>query len=160
MTDAQNPVEPAGDATPPAQATFYELVGGAPTFRRLVHRFYQGVADDPLLRPMYPEPDLAGAEDRLRMFLEQYWGGPHTYSEQRGHPRLRMRHVPYKIGAAERDAWLGHMRDAIDELELPDELDSTLWRYLTAAADSLVNDFGPQGGAAGGITSPSLRVIG
>jgi hemoglobin len=165
MTDAKTPAEPAGDPTPPAQATFYELVGGAPTFRRLVHRFYQGVADDPVLRPMYPEPDLAGAEDRLRMFLEQYWGGPHTYSEQRGHPRLRMRHVPFKIGATERDAWLGHMRDAIDELQLPDELDATLWRYLTAAADSLVNDFGPQrpgpqGGASGGVTSPSLRVIG
>ncbi len=160
MTDAQIPAEPAGDATPPTQATFYGLVGGAPTFRRLVHRFYQGVADDPLLRPMYPEPDLAGAEDRLRMFLEQYWGGPHTYSEQRGHPRLRMRHVPYKIGAAERDAWLGHMRDAIDELRLSPELDATLWRYLTAAADSLVNDFGLQGSASGGVTPPSLRVIG
>ena len=142
------------------QATFYELVGGAPAFRRLVHRFYQGVADDPLLRPLYPEPDLAGAENRLRMFLEQYWGGPHTYSEQRGHPRLRMRHVPYKIGLAERDAWLGHMRDAIDELALPAELDATLWRYLTSAADSLVNDLGPHSGGPGEFNPPSLRVIG
>ncbi len=149
----------ASDAAPPAQATFYELVGGAPTFRRLVHRFYQGVADDPLLRPLYPEPDLEGAEWRLRTFLEQYWGGPHTYSEQRGHPRLRQRHVPYKIGAAERDAWLRHMRDAIDEVDLPAELDATLWRYLVAAAESLVNDFGPSGGERG-IAPPTLRVIG
>jgi hemoglobin len=129
--------------TEPASASFYDLVGGAETFRRLVHRFYQGVADDPILRPLYPEPELSGAEDRLRMFLEQYWGGPHTYSEQRGHPRLRMRHVPFKIGFVERDAWLRHMRDAIDELELAPELDAMLWSYLTAAADSLVNDFGP-----------------
>jgi len=82
------------------------------------------------------------------MFLEQYWGGPRTYSEQRGHPRLRMRHVPFKIGASERDAWLRHMRDAIDELELAPELDAMLWKYLTAAADSLVNDFGPAEHAA------------
>jgi hemoglobin len=126
--------------TQPADATFYEQVGGADTFRRLVHRFYQGIADDPLLRPLYPEADLAGAEHRLRTFLEQYWGGPRTYSEERGHPRLRMRHVPYKIGFAERDAWLAHMRDAIDELGLAPEHDAALWRYLTAAADSLIND--------------------
>jgi hemoglobin len=128
--------------TQPAEANFYDLVGGAETFRRLVHRFYQGVADDPVLRPLYPEPQLTGAEDRLRMFLEQYWGGPKTYGQQRGHPRLRMRHVPFKIGPAERDAWLRHMRDSIDELELPAALDATLWQYLTAAAESLVNDFG------------------
>jgi hemoglobin len=109
---------------------------------------------------MYPEPDLAGAEERLRMFLEQYWGGPHTYSERRGHPRLRMRHVPFKIGYAERDAWLRHMRDAIDELALPAQLDATLWRYLTSAADSLVNDLGPHGGDTGEFNPPTLRVIG
>ncbi|MGH8889960.1 MAG: globin [Acidothermaceae bacterium] len=125
--------------TEPADETFYDLVGGAETFRRLVHRFYQGVADDPLLRPMYPEPELDGAERRLRMFLEQYWGGPKTYGEERGHPRLRMRHVPFRIGYAERDAWLGHMRDAIDELDLSPENDAMLWRYITMAADSLVN---------------------
>ncbi|HEX7105537.1 MAG TPA: globin [Acidothermaceae bacterium] len=159
MNDVTDDAKTARDA-PTTEASFYELVGGAPTFRRLVHRFYQGVADDPLLRPMYPEPDLAGAEERLRMFLEQYWGGPHTYSERRGHPRLRMRHVPYKIGFAERDAWLRHMRDAIDELALPAQLDATLWRYLTSAADSLVNDLGPHGGDTGEFNPPTLRVIG
>lgn len=91
--------------------SFYDAVGGEKAFRQLVHRFYQGVAKDPLLRPMYPEEDLSGAEDRLRMFLEQYWGGPTTYSQTRGHPRLRMRHSPFKIGSAERDAWLRHMRE-------------------------------------------------
>ncbi|KAB2347455.1 globin [Actinomadura rudentiformis] len=121
------------------QVTFYEAVGGEETFRRLVHRFYQGVADDPLLRPLYPEEDLGPAEDRLRLFLIQYWGGPNTYSSQRGHPRLRMRHAPFVIGEAERDAWLRHMRDAVDELELPEELDTMLWNYLTMAAQSMVN---------------------
>ena len=154
--------------TQPADATFYDLVCGAETFRRLVHRFYQGVADDPLLRPLYPEPELRGAEDRLRMFLEQYWGGPKTYGEQRGHPRLRMRHVPFRIGLAERDAWLAHMRDAIDELELPAEYDAILWKYLTAAADSLVNDFdgdaaagpAPSGRAGSNSGTTSLPIVG
>ncbi|KWX00036.1 globin [Carbonactinospora thermoautotrophica] len=121
------------------QMTFYEAVGGEETFRRLVHRFYQGVAEDPLLRPMYPEDDLPGAEERLRLFLMQYWGGPHTYSERRGHPRLRMRHAIFPITPAARDAWLRHMRDAVDELNLPEELERPLWDYLTAAAHSLVN---------------------
>src|SRR3954462_9564125 len=98
------------------QTTFYEAVGGEETFRRLVHRFYQGVAADPLLRPLYPEEDLGPAEERLRLFLIQYWGGPRTYGERRGHPRLRMRHVPFRIGAAERDAWLGPTRTARQEL--------------------------------------------
>ena len=119
--------------------SFYDEVGGAETFRRLVHRFYQGVADDPLLRPLYPEADLSGAEGRLRMFLEQYWGGPKTYGDQRGHPRLRMRHGPFRIGVAERDAWLAHMKDAVDELGLPTAQHDTLWEYLTMAANSLVN---------------------
>jgi hemoglobin len=119
--------------------TFYEAVGGEETFRRLVHRFYQGVAEDPLLRPMYPEEDLSGAEERLRMFLVQYWGGPTTYSTRRGHPRLRMRHNPFTIGVAERDAWLRHMHDAVRELGLPQELETRLWDYLVYAAHSLVN---------------------
>jgi hemoglobin len=123
----------------PEPLTFFEAVGGTETFQRLVHRFYQGVANDPLLRPMYPEDDLRGAEDRLRMFLEQYWGGPHTYSEQRGHPRLRMRHVNFPIGEAERVAWLTHMREALDELNLPEEFDAQFWGYLVMAAGSLVN---------------------
>ncbi len=119
--------------------TFFDAVGGEETFHRLVHRFYAGVADDPVLRPLYPEPDLSGAEERLRMFLVQYWGGPKTYSEQRGHPRLRMRHVGFRIGLAERDAWLRHMREAVDSLELPAEADTLLWDYLVMAAQSLVN---------------------
>jgi hemoglobin len=127
---------------PEAAPTFYDAVGGEETFRRLVHRFYQGVADDPVLRPLYPEQDLSGAEERLRMFLVQYWGGPRTYQEQRGHPRLRMRHVPFAIGEAERDAWLRHMRDAVDSLDLPESADVLLWDYLVMAAQSMVNSPG------------------
>jgi hemoglobin len=121
------------------ETSFYDAVGGEETFRRLVHRFYEGVADDPLLRPLYPEEDLTGAEERLRGFLIQYWGGPNTYSQQRGHPRLRMRHVPFVIGQAEHDAWLKHMRDAVDTLELTEEQDKRLWDYLVYAARSMVN---------------------
>ncbi|WP_344562215.1 globin [Streptomyces axinellae] len=119
--------------------TFYEQVGGEDTFRRLVRRFYQGVAEDPLLRPMYPEEDLGPAEERLTLFLMQYWGGPRTYSDSRGHPRLRMRHVPFKVDRAAHDAWLRHMRDAVDSLELPEPLETKLWDYLVYAAGSMVN---------------------
>jgi hemoglobin len=119
--------------------TFYEAVGGEQAFRRLVRRFYQGVAEDPLLRPMYPGTDLTAAEEHLRLFLMQYWGGPRTYSEQRGHPRLRMRHHPFAVTPRARDAWLSHMRDAVEELKLPEELERPLWDYLTMAAHSLVN---------------------
>ncbi|MGI5274365.1 globin [Nonomuraea sp. CA-218870] len=121
------------------ETSFYEAVGGEETFRRLVRRFYEGVADDPLLRPMYPDADLEGAEERLRKFLVQYWGGPTTYSQERGHPRLRMRHVPFVIGQQERDAWLKHMRDAVDDLGLSEEQENRLWTYLVNAAHSLVN---------------------
>jgi hemoglobin len=127
-----------------ADGSFYDQIGGAEAFGRLVHRFYQGVADDPLLRPLYPDADLGDAEVRLRMFLEQYWGGPKTYGELRGHPRLRMRHAPFRIGPAERDAWLVHMRAALDELELDAEHEATLWGYLASAAESLVNSLGGQ----------------
>jgi hemoglobin len=127
---------------PEAAPTFYDAVGGEETFRRLVHHFYAGVAEDPLLRPLYPEPDLAGAEERLRMFLVQYWGGPRTYQEQRGHPRLRMRHAPFAIGIAERDAWLRHMRAAVDSLDLPESAAVILWDYLEMAAHSMVNQPG------------------
>ena len=133
--------------TQTADESFYDQVGGAETFQRLVHRFYQGVADDALLRPLYPENDLADAEVRLRMFLEQYWGGPKTYGEVRGHPRLRMRHAPFRIGPAQRDAWLQNMRVAIDELDLEPVHEQTLWDYLTAAAESLVNDLGLEDGS-------------
>jgi hemoglobin len=121
------------------QTSFYAAVGGEETFRRLVHAFYQSVADDPVLRPVYPAKDLGPAEEHLRLFLMQYWGGPGTYSEQRGHPRLRMRHARFTIGEAERDAWLRHMRAALDDLELDESLDNQLWDYLVMAAHSLVN---------------------
>jgi hemoglobin len=122
-------------------------VGGEETFRRLVHAFYQGVADDPELRRVYPSKDLGPAEEHLRLFLIQYWGGPGTYSERRGHPRLRMRHVRFAIGEAERDAWLRHMRAALDGLGLDEALDAQLWDYLVMAAHSLVNQqpAGPSG---------------
>ncbi|GAA2228096.1 globin [Streptomyces amakusaensis] len=124
------------------EQTFYEQVGGEETFRRLVHRFYQGVAGDPLLRPMYPEEDLGPAEDRFATFLMQYWGGPRIYSEARGHPRLRMRHAPFAVDRAAHDAWLKHMRDAVDELELAPEHERQLWDYLVYAAASMVNTAG------------------
>jgi hemoglobin len=120
-------------------ADFYQRVGGEQTFRTLVERFYAGVATDPLLRPLYPEQDLGPATERLTLFLIQYWGGPNTYSAARGHPRLRMRHVPFTIGSAERDAWLRHMSDALASLELDPELAGELWSYLTTAAESLRN---------------------
>ena len=129
-----------GDVTQQAQ-TFYDAVGGHETFRLLVHRFYQGVADDTVLRPLYPEEDLTGAEDRLRTFLEQYWGGPTTYSEQRGHPRLRMRHAPFRANPEARDRWLHHMKAAVDSLGLLPEQHAMLWDYLERAAFSLVTTF-------------------
>jgi hemoglobin len=121
------------------ETSFYEAVGGESTFRRLVDEFYAGVAGDPLLRPLYPEADLGPAADRLRMFLIQYWGGPGTYSQQRGHPRLRMRHAPFRVGPAERDAWLRHMRAAVDSLGLAADQDRVLWDYLERAAYFMVN---------------------
>lgn len=121
------------------ELSFFEAVGGEETFRRLTRRFYQGVAADPMLRAVYPSKDLGPAEEHLRLFLIQYWGGPGTYSERRGHPRLRMRHVHFAIGEAERDAWLRHMRTALDELDLDEAHDAQLWDYLVMAAQSLVN---------------------
>jgi hemoglobin len=121
------------------EISFYEAVGGEETFRRLTHLFYQGVAADPELRAVYPSKDLGPAEEHLRLFLIQYWGGPATYNELRGHPRLRMRHRHFVIGEAERDAWLRHMRAALDEIGLPPALDAQLWDYLVMAAHSLVN---------------------
>jgi hemoglobin len=121
------------------ETSFYEAVGGEETFHRLVARFYQLAAADPVLRPVYPSQNLGAAEEHLRLFLMQYWGGPATYNEQRGHPRLRMRHARFTIGEAERDAWLRHMRTALDELELDEAHDTQLWDYLVMAAHSLVN---------------------
>jgi hemoglobin len=119
--------------------TFYDAVGGHDTFVQIVHRFYEQVADDPVLRPLYPEEDLGPAEERLRMFLEQYWGGPQTYSQQRGHPRLRMRHAPFAIGPLERDAWLRCMRVAVDEARLDPERHRQIWEYMEMAAMSMMN---------------------
>lgn len=125
--------------TGPRPQSVYDAIGGEDTFRRLVDAFYAGVAGDPVLRSLYPEEDLGPAADRLRMFLVQYWGGPTTYSDQRGHPRLRMRHAPFAVSSVARDAWLRHMRDALDTIDLPQQYDDALWDYLTRAADSLRN---------------------
>jgi len=130
----------AGDNDPvSAPATFYDEIGGHPVFTGIVSRFYAVVAQDPVLRPLYPEADLGPAEVRLRMFLEQYWGGPRTYSDQRGHPRLRMRHAPFVIGHRERDHWLAAMRMAVDGADLDPAHRERLWAYLEMAADSMVN---------------------
>jgi hemoglobin len=123
----------------PTDQNFYQAIGGAPTFRKLVDEFYAGVATDPVLRPLYPEEDLGPANDRLRMFLEQYWGGPGTYSQERGHPRLRQRHAPFRVGPAERDAWLHNMRRAVESLQLDPAQEATLWSYLERAAMFMVN---------------------
>jgi hemoglobin len=132
--------------------TLFEAIGGEPAFRRLVHRFYQEVAADPQLRAVYPSKDLGPAEEHLRLFLVQYWGGPATYNELRGHPRLRMRHAHFVIGEAERDAWLRHMRTALDELELNPDDDRQFWDYLVMAAHSLVNQPTGHGGPDLGLT--------
>lgn len=120
------------------EETLYDVVGGDQFFTDLVDRFYEGVADDPVLRPMYPE-DLEEPRRHLAAFLVQYWGGPATYSKERGHPRLRMRHMRFRIGAEHRDAWLRHMLHAIEEVDAPDEVTTALRDYFTSAADFLVN---------------------
>jgi len=118
---------------------FYERVGGLDFFGALVDRFYAGVVSDPLLVPLYPPDDLAGARRRLTLFLAQYWGGPTTYSEERGHPRLRMRHARYPIDPAAREAWLGHMAAALADAELDPADAALLWDYLSSAAAHLQN---------------------
>jgi hemoglobin len=124
------------------QGNFWEQVGGRATFEKLVRAFYEGIATDEVLLPMYPEqPDLEGAIQRLTGFLEQYWGGPTTHSEERGHPRLRMRHLAFRVNPDARDRWLLHMRAALDTLELPPLQDATLWAYLDRAAHAMVNTF-------------------
>jgi hemoglobin len=125
----------------PENESFFVQVGGHDTFDRLVREFYRGVRADPVLAPMYPEDDMEGAVWRLTAFLEQYWGGPPAYQEQRGHPRLRRRHQPFHINPAARDRWLGHMRNALDSLELSPLHDTELWGYLERAAFSMVNTF-------------------
>src|SRR6187431_3558647 len=122
-----------------ATTTLYERAGGMPFFERLVGRFYASVDTDPILRPLYPDADLGLAQRRLRLFLIQYWGGPRTYDDERGHPRLRMRHFPFAIGPAERDRWLIHMRAAITELAPPADVAEALERYFEQAAEAMRN---------------------
>jgi hemoglobin len=124
-----------------ADGNFWEQVGGRPTFERLVRKFYEGIATDEVLLPMYPEDDMEGAIQRLTGFLEQFWGGPGTYSEQRGHPRLRQRHMPFRVNPDARDRWLAHMRVAVDSLGLSPLQNATLWAYLDRAAHAMVNTF-------------------
>ena len=119
--------------------TFYDEIGGAETIRAIVHRFYEGVAGDELLRPMYPEEDLGPAEERFSLVLVQYWGGPSTYSENRGHPRLRMRHAPFKVTPAAAERWLVHFRAGLDSADLTPEQRERFWDYVTHAAQFMVN---------------------
>lgn len=121
------------------EPTFYDEIGGHDTVARIVEVFYEGVADDPVLRPLYPDENLGPAAQRLTMFLEQYWGGPTTYSEQRGHPRLRMRHAPFPVTEQARDLWLKHFRAGLDAVALSPEHDAMFWEYVVNAADFLVN---------------------
>lgn len=129
--------------TPLPGPSFFDRVGGAETFDRMVRAFYEGIKSDPVLYPMYPEDDLEGAIWRLSSFLQQYFGGPHTYSEHRGHPRLRMRHAPFKVNPDAKERWLGHMRKSVDALELSPMDEAELWDYLERAAHSMVNTFEP-----------------
>lgn len=144
MTDVEGP-------------TLYARMGGEATFAHIAKVFYQGVATDPVLKPMYPEADLAPAEERLRLFLGQYWGGPSTYSATRSHPRLRMRHAPYAVTPAARDRWLTHMLSGVDSVQLEPELDAMLRDYLERAAHSMVNtlDQSPTTMGSGGHLPPA-----
>lgn len=121
------------------EITFYEAIGGHDTIKLIVDTFYAGVATDEALRPMYPEQDLEPAAHRFTMFLEQYWGGPNTYSQERGHPRLRMRHVPFEVTAEARDHWLKHFRAGLDAAKLSPEHDAQFWAYAQHAASFMVN---------------------
>ena len=121
--------------------TFYDQIGGYPTIAKIVDRFYEGVATDEVLRPLYPEEDLGPAAERFTLFLVQYWGGPTTYSDRRGHPRLRMRHAPFKVTPKARDHWLLHFRAGLDEAGLTPEQDTQFWDYVTHAAQFMVNSF-------------------
>lgn len=121
--------------------SFYEEIGGYDTIHSIVEVFYAGVAEDELLRPMYPEEDLGPAAERFTLFLCQYWGGPTTYSEQRGHPRLRMRHAPYAVTVAAKDRWLHHFRSGLDAAGLTPEQDAQFWDYAQHAAQFMVNTY-------------------
>ena len=119
--------------------TFYDEIGGEETIRAIVHRFYEGVASDDWLSEMYPEEDLGPAEERFRLFLTQYWGGPTTYSETRGHPRLRMRHAPYAVTPTAAQHWLTHFRAGLDSVDLTPEQDAQFWDYILHAAQFMIN---------------------
>lgn len=131
----------SGEHGPAVSDTLWQLVGGTETFERIVHHFYQSVRNDDLLAPMYPQDDWEGSEWRLRAFLEQYWGGPTTYSEQRGHPRLRMRHAPFAVTPKAKEHWLMHMHAALDEAALPPMHDAAFRDYIERAALAMVNRF-------------------
>jgi hemoglobin len=120
-------------------STFYDEIGGFETFKRLVDKFYEGVAADEVLRPLYPEQDLGPAAERFTLFLVQYWGGPTTYSDNRGHPRLRMRHAPFAVTPTAKEHWLRHFRAGLDEVALTPEQDAQFWDYVTHAAQFMVN---------------------
>ena len=148
MNNLPNPALSLGTNNQPAaqhpvtetnQNTFYYQVGGRPVFEKLCREFYSQVAADPEFKAMYPEEDLAPAERRLFMFLEQYWGGPKDYQAERGHPRLRMRHNPFHIGPKERDTWLKFMRRAMDTLELSPLHDAEMWDYFERSAHAMQN---------------------
>ncbi len=144
--DASEPYAAHDPADFSEPASFYAVVGGHETFARLVDRFYEGVATDPVLRPMYPEESLDGAKERLLLFLEQYWGGPTTYQETRGHPRLRMRHAGFHVNQDAREHWIGHMRAAVESLGLAPLMEGTLMDYLERAAHAMVNTNDPTPG--------------
>ncbi|MGQ0575437.1 MAG: globin domain-containing protein [Pseudonocardia sp.] len=133
MADPTNFDLEVGDAP-----SFYDEVGGAPVFRAIAAGFYAGVAADPVLRPLYPD-DLGPAQERMRMYLEQFWGGPRTYAEQRGHPRLRVRHFRWRIGPVERAAWVRCMQAAIDGAGVPEPHRERMLDHLRRAATGLVN---------------------
>lgn len=137
------PPQQVGDARAAAEAassgSFYAQVGGHETFVKLTSEFYRRVARDEDFKALYPEEDLGPAERRLRMFLEQYWGGPTTYSQERGHPRLRMRHTPFPVDTWARETWLKHMRAALDTLQLSPLHDGIMWDYFDRAAHAMVN---------------------
>jgi hemoglobin len=124
------------DAKP--ETSIYEMAGGLEAFRRLADAFYRRVEADEFLRPMFPRI-LTSAREKQALFLAQYFGGPTTYSEKRGHPRLRMRHAPFAIGVPERDAWVRHMLDAMEETGIPEPAASIMRTYFEDAATFLIN---------------------
>ena len=136
MADAEATPTPEPETV---EQTLYEAAGGMPFFTELVDAFYEGIVTDPVLLPLYPSADLDGARRRLTLFLVQYWGGPTTYSDERGHPRLRMRHAPFVIDPEGRDRWLAAMRSAIDVMDVDPAIDAALWGYFTNAAEAMRN---------------------